>query len=204
MCKLRACGCTESFANSCQVQECQQEKIPVISRDQVVDRYLAVFLTLGFELNTLETLVVGNKSWWIHSSLLAIFSSLLSSYSPQTFALYSVNFKGHTKITILTTLHRRKNVTDCIFGWSNPLRSIAIISVILSISTKKIPGDHSIGIPIRLNGSCSDGAGFEICGSHEQRWQKFLSQSLTVFKCHVIFKSGAALISWQCKCFEWY
>ncbi len=87
MCKLRACGCTESFANSCQVQECQQEKIPVISRDQVVDRYLAVFLTLGFELNTLETLVVGNKSWWIHSSLLAIFSSLLSSYSPQTFAL---------------------------------------------------------------------------------------------------------------------
>lgn len=39
----------------------EQEKIPVISRDQVVDRYLAVFLTLGFELNTLETLVVGNK-----------------------------------------------------------------------------------------------------------------------------------------------
>ncbi len=105
MCKLRACGCTESFTNSCQVQECQQEKILVISRDQVVDRYLAVFLTLGFELNTLETLVVGNKSWWIHSSLLAIFSSLMSSYSPQTFALYSVNFKGHTKITILTTLH---------------------------------------------------------------------------------------------------
>lgn len=35
----------------------EQEKIPVISRDQDVDRYLAVFLTLGFELNTTQTSV---------------------------------------------------------------------------------------------------------------------------------------------------